>query len=58
VTILTYIAKGTIDERIAELRRMRGQAPAIGEHAPPSGNESLSHVTVYRQLFGHPSRPD
>jgi hypothetical protein len=58
VTILTYIAKGTIDERIAELRRMRGQAPAIGEHAPPSGYESLSHITVYRQLFGHPPRPD
>jgi SNF2 family DNA or RNA helicase len=54
VEVLTYIARNTVDERITAIRKMKGQAPAIGENVPRSGTESISHVTMYRKLFGFP----
>lgn len=51
VLTLTYVAKDTIDERMANVRRKRGQPPAAGEVAPSSGNSNLSHLDVYREVF-------
>lgn len=43
-TILSYIAAQTLDERVLEVRKMRGHARVTGEEPPKSGgNENLPH---------------
>lgn len=56
--ILTYVAMGTVDERVTKMRIMKGQAAAIGMPAPKDGNEIISHATSYRMLFGVEATPD
>jgi superfamily II DNA or RNA helicase len=50
---LSYVAMGTVDERVTRLRTMKGQPRVIGEAAPAGGgNEQMPHHTSFRILFG------
>lgn len=52
VETLTYVAKGTIDERIVEVRKRRGQPGVVGEDVEGGGQE-LSTLEVYRAMFAY-----
>jgi SNF2 family DNA or RNA helicase len=50
---LSYVAMGTVDERVTKLRTLKGQPRVIGESAPAGGgNEHMPHHTSFRILFG------
>lgn len=52
VVTLTYVAKGTIDERIVEVRKRRGHPGVVGEVTSNNGEE-MSTLQVYRKLFAY-----
>jgi hypothetical protein len=53
-TILTFVAGGTIDERICKVRTMRGHSACTGEAAPKTGDENLGHLRKFREYFNIP----
>lgn len=52
-TILTYVAKDTVDERICDVRKLRGHPAFTGEKVVESqgGNEALSHRLRFATYF-------
>lgn len=56
VETLTYVAEGTIDERMTDVRKRRGQPRVVGESIQPGQKEDLSTAEVYKNIFEY-SRP-